>query len=83
MSINRGTAFLVGAAAAAWMIYDMATASEAPSQTLAALKYLLLAVLIVATLYSGAKWLTNPPPERPKEHSGAKRSASRRSAQKP
>jgi hypothetical protein len=35
-----------------------ATATEAPSQTLALMKYFLLAVIVVAALYSGAKWLT-------------------------
>jgi hypothetical protein len=39
------------------MIYHMATATEGPSQSLALMKYFLLAVLVVVTLYSGAKWL--------------------------
>jgi len=58
MGKNRGTTFLLGAAASAWLIYDMATATEGPSQTLALMKYFLLAVMVIATLYSGAKWLT-------------------------
>jgi hypothetical protein len=44
-------------AASGWMIYSMATAAEAPSQALALMQYVLLAVLVIATLYSGAKWL--------------------------
>jgi hypothetical protein len=57
MGKNRGATFLLGAAASAWMIYDMATETEAPSQTLALMKYFILAVVVIATLYSGAKWL--------------------------
>lgn len=34
---------LVNAAVVAWLIYGMATATEAPSQTLLLLKYLLVA----------------------------------------
>ncbi len=58
MGNTRGTIFLLGAAASGWLIYDMASATEAPSQTLALMKYFLLAVMVIATLYSGAKWLT-------------------------
>jgi hypothetical protein len=39
------------------MIYHMANATEGPSQFLALMKLFILAVLVVATLYSGAKWL--------------------------
>ena len=58
MNKHPGASFLVGAVAAGWLIYDMATATEQPSQTLALMKYFLLALLVVTTLYSGAKWLT-------------------------
>ena len=60
MNNNRGTTFLLGAAASGWMICDMAaaTATAAQSQTLALVKYFLLAVMVVTTLYPGAKWLT-------------------------
>jgi hypothetical protein len=58
--------FLLGAAAAGWLIYDMATATEAPSQTYAVMKYALLAILVIATVYSGAKWLTTAPAQKPK-----------------
>jgi hypothetical protein len=58
MGKNRGTTCILGAAASAWLIYDMATATEAPSQTLALMKYFILAVMMVTTIYSGAKWLT-------------------------
>jgi hypothetical protein len=57
MGKNRGATFLLGAAASTWMIYDMATETEAPSQTLALMKYFVLAVMVIVTLYSGAKWL--------------------------
>jgi hypothetical protein len=55
---NRGAMFLIGAAASAWQIYDLATETEAPSQTLAVMQYGILAVLIVATVCSGAMWIT-------------------------
>ena len=78
MGNSRGTVFLIGAAASTWLIYDMATASEAPSATLAAMKYLILAVVVGATLYTGAKWFANPPPEQPKAPPPAKSRAARR-----
>jgi len=67
MGNNRGTIFIIGLAASAWLIYDMATATEGPSQSLALMKYFMLAVVIIATLYSGAKWFANPPPEQPRK----------------
>ena len=82
MGNNRGTVFLIGAAASAWLIYDMTTGGEAPSTTLAVMKYLILAVVIGATLYSGAKWFANPPPEQPKAPPPAKPRAARRRAVK-
>jgi hypothetical protein len=54
----RGMTFLLGAAASTWMIYDLSTAAEAPSHTLAVLKYTVLAILLIGTIYSGVKWLT-------------------------
>ncbi len=57
MGRSSGARFLFGAVGAGWLIYDMATETEAPSQTLAILKYVLLAMLVVTTLYSGAKYL--------------------------
>ena len=58
MGKNRGLTVLLGVAASGWMIYDMATATEAPSQTLALMKYCILAVVVITTIYSGSKWLT-------------------------
>jgi hypothetical protein len=66
MGNNRGTVFILGVAASAWLIYDMATGTEGPSQTLALMKYFLLAVVVIAPLYSGSKWFVNPPPAKPK-----------------
>jgi hypothetical protein len=40
------------------MIYDMATTTEGPSQSLALMKYILLGILVVGTLVCGAQWLT-------------------------
>ena len=56
--MSRGMTFLLGAAASAWMIYDLSTITEAPSQTLALMKYVILGVALIVTAYSGAKWLT-------------------------
>ena len=55
MGNNRGTVFLLGTAVSGWMICD--TIDEV-SQTLILIKYVLLAVTVITTLYSGAKWLT-------------------------
>ena len=57
--------FFLGAAGSARLIYGIVTATEAPSQTLAVVKYFGLAVLVIATVYSGAKWLTTAPPQKP------------------
>ena len=54
---NRGAMFLIGAAASAWQIYDLATETEAPSQTLSLMRYGIMAVLVLATVYSGAMWI--------------------------
>jgi hypothetical protein len=78
MGNNSGTVFLIGAAASAWLIYDMATATEAPSQTLALMKYFLIAVLVLATLYSGAKWFANPPPQTSRERPASGRARKRK-----
>jgi hypothetical protein len=58
MARNRGTICLLGAATSSWMIYDLASTTEGPSQSLALMKYLLLAVIVTATLVTGAQWLT-------------------------
>ena len=57
MTRNRGTICLVGAAACSWQIYQIMTATAA-SQTLVLMQYTLLAIMVVATLVSGAQWLT-------------------------
>ena len=38
---------LMGAATAAWLVYDMATAAEAPRQAVAILQYCLLAAALI------------------------------------
>jgi hypothetical protein len=57
MTRNRGTICLVGVAASGWQIYQITTASGA-SQALVFMQYTLLAIMVVATLVSGAQWLT-------------------------
>lgn len=54
---RRGLVFLLGLAGSSWMIYSMATTTAGPSQFLTLMKLFNLAVLVVVTLYSGAKWL--------------------------
>ena len=76
MGNSPGTIFLIGAAASAWLIYDMATATEAPSQTLGVMKYLLIAIMVGATLYSGAKWFANPAPPKPPRAPGLRAGSS-------
>jgi hypothetical protein len=43
-----GKLALVNAAVAAWLIYDITTASEAPRQAVAMLEYFLLACALIA-----------------------------------
>jgi hypothetical protein len=57
MRKNRGRIFLLGAAASGWLIYNMAAATDGPSQPLALMQHAVLAVLAIMTIYSGAKWL--------------------------
>jgi hypothetical protein len=54
---RRGPVFLLGLAGSSWMIYNMATTTAGPSQFLVLMKFFILAVLVVVTLYSGANWL--------------------------
>ena len=58
---NPGAIFVLGAAVSAWQIYDLATKTEGMSQTLALMRYFLLAIMVITTLYAGAKWFANPP----------------------
>ena len=44
---NSGVMIVAFAAVAAWQIYDMATATETPSRSLAILQYILLAGLLI------------------------------------
>ena len=44
---NSGVMILAFAAVAAWQIYDMSTATEAPSRALTILQYVLLAGLLL------------------------------------
>jgi hypothetical protein len=57
--------FLLGAAGSGRLIYGIVTATEAPSQALAMMKYFALAVLVIATVYSGAKLLTTMRSQKP------------------
>jgi hypothetical protein len=57
---NRKTRImtLTTAAVAAWLIYDIATATEAPGTTLAILQYLLLAGMLVGLAGSLGKLIS-------------------------
>lgn len=57
MARNRGATFLVGAAASAWIIYGIWNSANQPTDALAWMEYILLAILLGATIYSGAKWI--------------------------
>ena len=61
-----GSIFLIGAAATGWQIYDLMTATEGQSETLLAMRYAVIVILVIATIYSGGKWLTTAPPQKPK-----------------
>jgi hypothetical protein len=47
---NSGVMILAFAAVAVWQIYDMSTATEAPSRALAILQYVLLAGLLLGLI---------------------------------
>jgi hypothetical protein len=53
----HGMLFVFGVAISGWMIDDMVWTRGIPPE-----KYLFIALLVVATAYSGVKWLLNPPP---------------------
>lgn len=53
---NWGRWIVISAAVAAWSIYDMATATEAPSQTLALMQYVLLAGTLFGLVVSVVKY---------------------------
>lgn len=50
---------LISAATAAWLIYDMATATEMPRQAVAALQYFLLACALIGLGGSVVKYTTS------------------------
>lgn len=47
---NSGVMIVAFAAVAVWQIYDMSTATEAPSRALAILQYVLLAGLLLGLI---------------------------------
>ena len=53
-----GLRALISGAVAAWLIYDMASATEAPSQALAILHYVLLALLLISFVCALWKYFT-------------------------
>lgn len=55
---NWGRIALVSAAVAVWLIYDMATATEAPRQAVAILQYVLLACALIGLVRSVMKLMS-------------------------
>jgi hypothetical protein len=55
---NWGKLIIMNAAVAAWLIYDMATASEAPRQAVAILQYVLLPCALLGLTGSVVKYLS-------------------------
>lgn len=50
---------LLSAATSLWLLYDLATATEAPSPALALLQYALLACVLVALIGSAVMYATD------------------------
>lgn len=55
---NWGKLIVMNAAVSAWLIYDIATASEAPSAILAIRQYVLLAGALIGLVGSVIKYLS-------------------------
>lgn len=57
---NSGKLAAMTAATAAWLIYDMATATEAPRQAVVILQYVLLGGALLGFVGSMAKYMSRP-----------------------
>lgn len=57
---NSGKLAAMAAATAAWLIYDMATATEAPRQAVVILQYVLLGGALLGFVGSMAKYMSRP-----------------------
>ena len=57
MNKNLGRTALISTACACWLIYDMATATEAPRQAVAILQYVLLGMAVVGAIGSAVMYL--------------------------
>jgi hypothetical protein len=55
---NWGLWVLANAAVIAWQIYDMSTATEAPSLMLAIMQYIVLGISLFALVGSAAMYVT-------------------------
>ena len=55
-----GKLIIMNAVVSGWLIYIIASASEAPSQALAILQYVLLALSLIGLAGSFYKFLTTP-----------------------
>ena len=60
-STNWGVRALITGAVAVWIIYDIATATEAPSQAVMILQYVLLAGALIGFAGSLAKLMSAKP----------------------
>ena len=58
MGKNLGRTALISTACACWLIYDMATATEAPRQAVAILQYTLLGMALIGAIGCGVMYLS-------------------------
>jgi hypothetical protein len=56
---NAGFLCILTGLVTLWRIYDMATATEGPSQTLALMNYILIFFMGGLTIFLGIKWLSS------------------------
>lgn len=57
---NWGKLALMSAATAAWLTYDLATATEAPRQAVVVLQYVLLGGAVLGFVGSVSKYMSRP-----------------------
>jgi hypothetical protein len=57
---NAGFLCVLTGLVTVWRIYEMATATEGPSQTLALMNYIMIFFMGGLTIFLGFKWLAGP-----------------------
>jgi hypothetical protein len=56
---NYGRTALIAGATACWLIYDIASATEAPRQSVAVLQYVLLTMALIGAIGSAAMYFSD------------------------